>query len=74
MIHGLGFETTVLCLVTQPRPTLCNPVDCTCQAPRSLGILQSRKLEWLAMPSSRGSSQPRGQTQVSCIVGRCFTI
>ena len=31
----------------------------THQAPLSLGILQARILEWLAMPSSRGSSQPR---------------
>ena len=37
------------------------------------GILQARKLEWVAFPFSRGSSQPRDQTQVSCIVGRFFT-
>ena len=30
-----------------------------CQAPHSMGILQARILEWVAMPSSRGSSQPR---------------
>ena len=28
-------------------------------APLSMGILQARILEWVAMPSSRGSSQPR---------------
>jgi len=39
-----------------------------------MGILQERILEWVAMPSSRGSSQPRDQTQVSLIVGRFFTI
>ena len=33
-------------------------------------ILQGRILEWVAMPSSRGSSQPRDQTQASCIAGR----
>ena len=32
------------------------------------GILQARILDWVAMPFSRGSSQPRGQTQVSRIV------
>ena len=32
--------------------------------------LQARILEWAAMPSSRGSSQPRDRTQVSCIAGR----
>ena len=43
------------------------------QAPLSLGILQARILEWVAMPSSRGSSQPRDGIQVSCIAGRFFT-
>ena len=38
------------------------------------GILQARILEWVAMPFSRGSSQPRHQICVSCIVGRFFTI
>ena len=38
-----------------------------------MGILQARILEWAAMPSSRGSSQPKDQTQVSCIAGRFFT-
>jgi len=37
------------------------------------GILQARILEWVAFPFSRGSSQPRDQTQVSHIVGRFFT-
>ena len=39
----------------------------------SHGILQSRILEWVAMPFSRRSSQPRDWTQVSCITGRLFT-
>ena len=39
-----------------------------------MGILQARILEWVATPSSTGSSQPRDQTQVSCIAGRLFTI
>ena len=37
------------------------------------GILQARILEWVAVPFSRGSSQPRDPTQVSCIAGRLFT-
>ena len=37
------------------------------QAPLSIGILQARTLEWVAMPSSRGSYQPRDWAQVSCI-------
>ena len=38
------------------------------------GILQPRILEWVAMLSSRGSSQPRDQTQVPFTTGRFFTI
>ena len=37
------------------------------------GILQARILEWVAFPFFRGSSQPRDQTQVSCIAGGFFT-
>ena len=44
------------------------------QALLSLGILQVRILEWVAMPSSRGSSQPRNWTQVSCMAGWLFTV
>ena len=44
------------------------------QAPLSMGILQARILEWVVMPSSKGSSQPKDQTQVSCIAGKFFTI
>jgi len=36
-------------------------------------ILQERILEWVAMPSSRGSSQPMDGTQVSCLADRFFT-
>ena len=54
--------------VAQSRPTLWDPTDYTVQ-----GILQARILEWVAFPSSRGSSQPRDQTQVSCIAGGFFT-
>ena len=50
------------------------PWTIACQAPLSIEILQARILEWIAMPSSRGSSQLRDWTQVSPIVGRFFTI
>ena len=43
------------------------------QVPLSIGILQARILEWVAIPSSRGSFQPRNQTRVSCIAGGLFT-
>ena len=54
--------------VTQSCPTLCDPMDYTVR-----GIHQARILEWVAFPFSRGSSQPRDQTQVSHIAGRFFT-
>ena len=54
--------------VAQSCLTLCNPMDYTVH-----GILQARILEWVAFPFSRGSSQPRDQTQVSSIAGRFFT-
>ena len=38
------------------------------------GILQARTMEWVAIPFSRGSSQPRDRTWVSCIAGRLFTL
>ena len=60
----------VLCLATRSCPTLCNPIDCSCQAPLSMGILQATTLEWVAISFSRGSSPPRNQTGVSCMVGR----
>ena len=47
---------------------LCNSMDYTVY-----GILQARILEWVAFPFSRGSFQPRDQTQVSHIAGRFFT-
>ena len=48
-------------------PTLCDPVDCSLPGPSVRGILQARILDWVAMPSSRGSSQPRDGTPVSYI-------
>ena len=43
-------------LVAEPCLTLCNQWTVTCQAPLSVGILQARILEWVAIPFSRGSS------------------
>ena len=44
------------------------------QAPLSMTILQPRRLEWVAMPSSRDSSQPRDGTRVSPSAGGFFTL
>ena len=54
--------------------TLCNPMDCSLPGSSIHGILQARILEWVATAFSRRSSWPRDWTQVSGIVGRCFTI
>ena len=56
--------------------TLCDPVDYSPPGSPVQSILQARILVWVAMPSSRGSSQPWDQTcasRVSCIAGRFFT-
>ena len=53
--------------ITQSCLTLCDFIDCTVH-----GILQARILEWVAFPFSRGSSQPRDQTQISLIAGGFF--
>ena len=62
-----------MCLVTQLCPILCDPIDRSHQVPLSMWILQASALEWVAMPSSRGSSQPIDQTQVSGIEVRFLT-
>ena len=60
--------------VTQSCLTLCDPVDCSPPGSSVHEILQVRILEWVAMPSSRGSSQPRDQTQVSHMDGGFFIV
>ena len=69
--HYLPSSSIVL--VTQLCLTLCNPMDCSLSDSSVHGIFQARILEWVATPFSRGSSQPRDQTQVSHIAGRSFT-
>ena len=54
------------CPVASVMPTLCDPMDCSPPGFSIHGILQVRVLEWVAMPSSRGSSRPRDWTWVSC--------
>ena len=60
--------------VAQVCPTLSGPMDCSLAGSSIHGIFQARVLEWVAMPSSRGSSQPRDQTQVSHTAGRLFSV
>ena len=57
--------------------TLCDPMDCSLPGSSVHGIFQARILEWAVIPSSRGSSQPRDRTWVSCvfcITGGFFTL
>ena len=61
-------------LVTQSCLTLCDAVDCSSPGTSVHEISQARTLEWVVMPFSRGSYQPRDQTHVSCTAGRFFTI
>ena len=60
-------------LVTQSCLILVTPWTVAGQSPLFMGIFQTRMLEWVAMPSSRGSSQPRDEGQVSRIVSEFFT-
>ena len=61
-------------LAAQSCPTLCDPMDWRPPGSSVHGILQARILERVAIISSRGSSRPRGWTQLSHIAGRFFTI
>ena len=54
----------------QSRQTLFEPMNCSLPGSSVHGILQSRILKWVAMPFSRGSSQPRDGTLVSCLPHR----
>ena len=63
---------TVLCLVAQSYQTFCDPMGWSPPGSFVHGISQARILEWVAMPSSRGSSQPTDRTRVSRIAGRFF--
>ena len=67
-----SFLSTVLSLPVVS-DSLQPPWTAAHQVPLSVGILQASILEWVAIPSSRGSSQPRDRAQVSCIIGGFFT-
>ena len=57
--------------------TLWDPMDCNLPGSSIHGILETRILEWVVIPSSRGSSQPRDQTLISmspALSGEFFTI
>ena len=64
----------MLILVARYAGPFYDPMDFSTIDSSTHEISQARILEQLAIPFSRGSSQLRGQTQVSCITGRFFTI
>ena len=68
-------HTLVLCVwVIRSCPALCDPRDCSPPGSPVHGILQARILEWAAIPFSRGPSQSRDWTWVSCAAGILSTI
>ena len=74
----LSIQYIIVCLcmpakLLQSCPTLCNSIDCSSPGSFVHGILQTRILERVAMASSRGSSQPKDPTPISCIAGKFFT-
>ena len=65
-----------LCSVAQSWPALCPALDCSPPDSSVYELFQARILKWVAISFSRGSSQPKDRTWVSCvscIAGRCFT-
>ena len=63
-----------MCVSRSVMPTLCDPMDYGLPGFSDRGIFQARILELVAIPFSRGSSQPRDQIWVSHIAGRFVTI
>ena len=55
-------------LSPQSSPALCDPVDCSPPGSSIQGILQARRMEWVAIPFSRGSSPPRDGTCISYVL------
>ena len=62
-------ECVHVCFITQACLTLCNPLDYSPPGFSVHGILQARILEWVVIPFSRGSSQPRDWAWISYIAG-----
>ena len=55
------------CLVTKSCLTLCDPMDCSLPGSSSMEFPRQEHWEWIAISSSRGSSQPRDRIHVSCV-------
>ena len=73
VLISLTTGRTLCVCVCSVVPTLCSPVDCRPLGSSLHRTFQARILEWVAVSFSRGVSQPKYQTQVSCTAGRFFT-
>ena len=67
-------KSEVKALVVQSCLILCDRIDGSLSGSSVHGLLQVRILEWVAIPFSRGSSQPRDQIRVSPVAGTFFTV
>ena len=72
--HALQLRPCMHTKLLQSCPILCDPMDCSPPGYSVHEIFQAGILEWVAMPSSRGSSPLRDQTWVFCIAGICFAV
>ena len=63
--HPWGHPLSVRAQSLKSCLTLCDTMDCSPRGSSVHGILQARILEWVAMPSSTGSSPPRDQSHIS---------
>ena len=69
----MGTGVLIYCLVAQSCLILCNPMGCSPPGSTVHGVSQARIPEWVTITFSRGSSQPRDRTPISCLVGGFFT-
>ena len=77
LLHlSLKVLTCVHAKSLQSYPTLCDTMECSPPGSSVLRVLQARILEWVSIPFSMGSSQPRDQAHMfcsSCIAGTFLT-
>ena len=67
MVASHVLSISCVCVCTQSCPAVCDPVGCSPLDAPVHGILQARILGWVAISYSRGSSQPRDWTHISCV-------
>ena len=73
-MHINSTSAPIQVLAAYSCPSLFDPMDYGLVGSSIHGILQARILEWAAISFSRGSSQSRDWTVVSCIAGRFLTV